>query len=75
MKLTKAGVLLTLALAVAAASGCSASAGADKAGGPAGGLVVLRMASTPSGPSDAPPVADSNRACKKTALRDRPGPM
>ena len=58
MKLTKAGALLTLALAVAAASGCSASAGADKAGGPAGGLVVLRMASTPSGPSDAPPVAD-----------------
>jgi len=58
MKLTKAGALLTLALAVAAASGCSASAGADKAGGPAGGLVVLRMASTPSGTSDAPPVAD-----------------
>jgi len=57
MKPGKAGALLTLAL-VAAAAGCSASAGADKAGGPAGGPVVLRMASTPSGPSDAPPVAD-----------------
>jgi TRAP-type transport system periplasmic protein len=52
-----AGALLALVLA-AASAGCSASAGADKAGGQAGGPVVLRMASTPSGPSDAPPVAD-----------------
>jgi TRAP-type C4-dicarboxylate transport system substrate-binding protein len=56
MRLGKAGALLALALA--AAAGCSASAGGDKAGGPAGGPVVLRMASTSSGPSDAPPVAD-----------------
>jgi len=53
-----AGALLALALATAAASGCSASAGADKAGGPAGGPVVLRMASTPYDPSIVPPVAD-----------------
>jgi TRAP-type transport system periplasmic protein len=58
MKLTKAGALLTLALVAAAASGCSASAGADKAGGPAGGPVVLRMASATYDPSGAPPVAD-----------------
>jgi len=60
MRPGRAGTLLALALAVAAAAGCSASAGADKAGGTgaAGRPVVLRMASTPSGPSDAPPVAD-----------------
>jgi len=58
MKPAKAGALLALALTAAVASGCSASAGGDKAGGPAGGPVVLRMASTPSDPSDAPPVAD-----------------
>jgi TRAP-type C4-dicarboxylate transport system substrate-binding protein len=55
MKIRKAGALLVLALT--AAAGCSASAGGDKAGGPVGGPVVLRMASTPAGPSDAPPVA------------------
>jgi TRAP-type C4-dicarboxylate transport system substrate-binding protein len=58
MRPGKAGALLALALVTAAASGCSASAGADKAGGPAGGAVVLRMASTPYDPSLAPPVAD-----------------
>jgi TRAP-type transport system periplasmic protein len=58
MKLTKAGALLALALVAAAAAGCSASVGADKAGGPAGGPMVLRMASTPWAPSDAPPVAE-----------------
>jgi TRAP-type transport system periplasmic protein len=56
MKPGKAGALLALALAVATASGCSASAGGDKAGGPAGGPVLLRMASTSSDPP--PPVAD-----------------
>ena len=58
MKLRKAGAPLVLALTVTAAAGCSASAGGDKAGGPAGGQVVLRMASTPSGVSLVPPVAD-----------------
>src|SRR5216683_8271854 len=58
MRLTKAGALLALALAAAAAAGCSAWAGGDKAGGPAGGPVVLRMASTPSGLSGVPPVAE-----------------
>jgi TRAP-type C4-dicarboxylate transport system substrate-binding protein len=53
-----AGALLALALATAAAAGCSGSAGVDKAGGPAGGAVVLRMASTPCCLSFAPPVAD-----------------
>jgi TRAP-type C4-dicarboxylate transport system substrate-binding protein len=55
--LRKAAVLLALALAVAIASGCSASGG-DKAGGVAAGPVVLRLASTPSGLDDIPPVAD-----------------
>src|SRR6266852_5153182 len=58
MRLRKAGALLALALAAVAAAGCTASAGGDKAGGPAGGPVVLRMASTPWSVSDAPPVAD-----------------
>ena len=57
MKRGKAGVVITVALA-AATAGCSALAGGDKAGGPAGGPVVLRMASTPSGLGDIPPVAD-----------------
>ena len=57
MKRGKAGVLIALALA-AATAGCSALAGGDKAGGAAGGPVVLRMASTPSGLADIPPVAD-----------------
>jgi TRAP-type C4-dicarboxylate transport system substrate-binding protein len=58
MTLRKAGVLLALALAATVASGCSASGGGDKAGGVAGGPAVLRMASTPSGLDDIPPVAD-----------------
>jgi TRAP-type transport system periplasmic protein len=58
MKLAKAGALLALILAAVVVSGCSAAAGGDKAGGPAGGPVVLRMAGTPSGVSDVPPVAD-----------------
>ena len=59
MKLRKAGALLTLALAAAAAAGCGASTNGDKAGGgPPGGPLVLRMASIPWNPSDAPPVAD-----------------
>jgi TRAP-type C4-dicarboxylate transport system substrate-binding protein len=56
MKLRIAGAVVALVLA-ADVSGCSASAGGDKAGGPAGGPVVLRMASTPSGLSNVPPVA------------------
>jgi TRAP-type C4-dicarboxylate transport system substrate-binding protein len=60
MRAGKAGALLALALAAATAAGCSASAGADKAGGTgvAGGPVVLRMASSSSDLSGAPPVAD-----------------
>ena len=58
MRLTKAGALLALTLAAVVVSGCSAAAGGDKAGGPAGGPVVLRMASTPAGVSLVPPVAD-----------------
>src|SRR5258708_21193481 len=58
MKMTKAGPLPALALGAAVAPGCSATAGADKAGGPAGGPGVLRMAGTPSSASDDPPVAD-----------------
>src|SRR5215471_7904784 len=58
MKLTKAGTVLALIVAAVAAAGCSAAAGGDKAGGPVGGPVVLRMASTPSGVSLVPPVAD-----------------
>jgi len=70
MELRKTGALLALALAAAAAAGCSASAGADKAGGPAGGPVVLRMASTSSNPP--PPVADfirRVRALSRGAVR------
>jgi TRAP-type C4-dicarboxylate transport system substrate-binding protein len=59
MKLRKAGALLALALTAAIASGCSASAGGDKVGGPGPEPVVLRMASTSGGVSDLPPpVAD-----------------
>jgi len=61
MKLTKTAALLALAAAAAAAAGCGAAAGGDKAGGPAGGQVVLRMASTPFGLADVPPVADFAR--------------
>jgi TRAP-type transport system periplasmic protein len=58
MKLKKAGALLALAVAATVASGCSASGGGDKAGGPAGGPVVLRMASATSDLSDSLPVED-----------------
>jgi len=58
MKLTKAGALLALALAATIASGCGASGGGDKAGGTAGGPVVLRMASATSDLSNSLPVAD-----------------
>ncbi len=59
MRPGKAGALLALVLAAVAAAGCSGSAAGDKAGGgQVGGPVVLRMASTPFDPSDAPPVAD-----------------
>jgi TRAP-type transport system periplasmic protein len=58
----KAGSLITLAVAAVTAVGCGAAAGSDKAGGaadgPAGRPVVLQMASTPSGLSDIPPVAE-----------------
>src|SRR5262250_3644865 len=58
MKLRKAGALLTLALAAAVAAGCGASTNGDKAGaGAPSGPLVLRMASIPWNPSDAPPVA------------------
>lgn len=61
MKLTKTAALLALALPAAAAAGCGAAPGGDKAGGPAGGQVVLRMASTPGSLADVPPVADFAR--------------
>jgi len=57
MKLTKAGALLALTLIVTVATGCSASVSGDKAGARAGGPLVLRMASIPYSPIDAPPVA------------------
>ena len=57
MKRGRAGALIALAL-TAATAGCSAVAGGDKAGGPAGGPVVVRMASTASGLDDIPPVAE-----------------
>ena len=51
--------MLALAVAVVTAAGCSASTNGDKAGGgPPIGPLVLRMASIPWNPSDAPPVAD-----------------
>ena len=56
MKPTRTTFLLALALAAGVAAGCSVPAGGDKAGGLAGGPVVLRMASTGGEPP--PPVAD-----------------
>jgi TRAP-type transport system periplasmic protein len=53
--------LLALILMSAVASGCAAASPGDKAGGLAGGPVVLRMASTPFGLADVPPVADFAR--------------
>ena len=58
MKRGKAGALIALALVTAASVGCSTTASGDKAGGPVGGPVVLRMASSPFGLADIPPVAD-----------------
>jgi len=54
----RAGALVALALAAATVVGCGSSAGADKAGGTGGGPVVLRMASTPFGLADVPPVTE-----------------
>ena len=55
--LRKASALLALILVSAVASGCAASPG-DKAGGLAGGPVVLRLASTYGGPDSIPAVED-----------------
>lgn len=57
MKRGKAGALIALAL-TAATAGCGAVAGGDKAGGPVGGPVMVRMASTASGLDDIPPVGE-----------------
>lgn len=57
MKRGRAGALIALAL-TAATAGCSAVAGGDKAGGPVGGPVVVRMANTASGLDDIPPVGE-----------------
>ncbi|HEX9356324.1 MAG TPA: TRAP transporter substrate-binding protein DctP, partial [Streptosporangiaceae bacterium] len=56
--LRKASALLALILVSAVASGCAAAPPGDKAGGPAGGPVVLRMASTYGGPDAIPAVED-----------------
>src|SRR6266536_5076162 len=55
--LRKASALLALILVSAVASGCAGAPPGDKAGGPGGGPVVLRMAST-LGLDAIPPVAD-----------------
>ena len=59
--LRKTRALLALILMSAAVSGCAAASPSDKAGGLAVGPVVLRMASTPFGLADVPPVADFAR--------------
>jgi TRAP-type C4-dicarboxylate transport system substrate-binding protein len=56
--LRKTSALLALILVSAVASGCAAAPPGDKAGGPGGGPVVLRMASTLSGLDVILPVAD-----------------
>jgi len=56
MKMPRLAALVALVLTAAVAVGCSAPTGADKAGGPAGGPVVLRMASGTSDPT--PGIAD-----------------
>ena len=58
--LGKTGALLAVLVASAIATGCSAAAGNDKAGGTrvAGGPVVLLMANTASGISAGTPTAD-----------------
>jgi TRAP-type transport system periplasmic protein len=58
MKRTRIAALLALTLAAGVTVGCSAASGSDKAGGPAGGTVLLRLANTTSDPSQAPAVAD-----------------
>ncbi len=52
--LRKTSALLALILVSAVAPGCAAASPGDKAGGPGGGPVVLRMASTPAGLDDTP---------------------
>src|SRR6266542_4581116 len=56
--LRKASALLALILVSAVAPGCAAAPPGDKAGGPGGGPVVLRMASTYGGLDSIPAVAD-----------------
>ncbi len=54
----KTSTLLTLIVVSAVASGCAGASPGDKAGGSAGGPVVLRMASTAGGLYDTLPVAE-----------------
>ncbi|HWM97928.1 MAG TPA: TRAP transporter substrate-binding protein DctP [Streptosporangiaceae bacterium] len=61
--LRKTSALLALILVSAVASGCAGAPPGDKAGGPGGGPVVLRMAST-LGLDAIPPVADFIRRVK-----------
>jgi TRAP-type transport system periplasmic protein len=56
--LRKASTLLALILVSAVAPGCAGAPPGDKAGGPGGGPVVLRMASTYGGLDSIPAVAD-----------------
>jgi TRAP-type transport system periplasmic protein len=56
--LRKTSALLALILVSAVASGCAAASPGDKAGGPGGGPVVLRMASTYGGLDSIPTVED-----------------
>jgi len=64
----KAAVLLALALTAVGAGGCGAADG-DKAGGSPAGPVLLRMASTPYGIGDVPPVADFARRVRALSHR------
>ncbi len=56
--LRKASALLALILVSAVAPGCAGAPPGDKAGGPGGGPVVLRMASTYGGLDSTPAVED-----------------
>jgi TRAP-type C4-dicarboxylate transport system substrate-binding protein len=56
MRLRMACAWLALVVAAAVVAGCGSTAGGDKAGGPGGGPVVLRMASTSSNLSGVLPV-------------------
>jgi TRAP-type transport system periplasmic protein len=56
--LRKTSALLALILVSAVASGCAGAPPGDKAGGPGGGPVVLRMASTYGGLDSIPAVED-----------------